>query len=101
MKDEEPGVAVSDGHGELPIVPVSPDQINVGDDNKRDQGDHRALEGTPGDEYQIPRKAEITQKSQKKREGFERQGEVVIGDVEACRGCADRRTSDRKSAQKP
>ena len=101
MKDEEPGVSVSDGHRDLPIVPAGPDQVNVGDDNERNQGDGRTLACTSGDEHHIHRKSQIAQKSQKKREVFERQDEVVIGDVETCRECTNRWTAGRKGAQKP
>ena len=101
MEDEEAGVAVSDGHGVLPIVPESPDQVDVGDRNQRNQGDCRAAERAPGAKYQIRRQPDITQKSQKKSEVFERQDEVVFRSGEAGRGYQDPWRAGWYRMQKP
>lgn len=101
MEDEEAGVAVSDGHGVLPIVPESPDQVDMCDGDQRNQRDGRAAVRAPGGKYQIRRQPDITQKSQKKSEVFERQGEVVFDNGEAGRGYPDLWRAGWFSAQKP
>ena len=86
MEEDEAGVAISGGGGELPGVLITPDEEDVRDDGENEETPGRGQGATVRGEKGGDGQADVAEDSEWEGEINERQRNAPIGDQESSNG---------------